>query len=248
MGREMASAFARWCALTVVTVQPNLVAVADLNPATLEWFKIIPTATQFTTDYHELLANSEVEGVYVAVPHHLHEIRYCDVLAAGKDLFAEKPFGIDLASAYGICSVVKCSGRFVGCSSEMPFFSGAQRAIAPVRSGKMGRVFEVVSGFHHSTIWTPPNKRTGNGSVHPAVKSVSWAISACTPATFHCDLAGNISDFLPCCRKVLTTTQQRWRHDRLRYMGIRPHPLMGEHQRTGSTLGLKIKRLALGET
>lgn len=151
MGREMASAFARWCALIDVTVQPRLVAVADLNPATLDWFKAIPTATQLVTDYKTLLANPDVEVVYVAVPHNLHERLYCDVLAAGKDLFAEKPFGIDLASARRILGAVEKSRRFVRCSSEMPFFPGGQRAFALARSGQIGRVLEVVSGFHHSS-------------------------------------------------------------------------------------------------
>ncbi len=173
MGREMASAFARWCALTDVTVTPRLVAVADLNPATLEWFKNIPSATLLVTDYQDLLANPEVEVVYVAVPHNLHEQIYSDVLAAGKDLFAEKPFGIDLASARRITEAAKSSGRFVRCSSEMPFFPGAQRALTVVRSGEIGRVLEVVSGFHHSSDldptkpanWKRSNATCGEGGV-----------------------------------------------------------------------------------
>jgi predicted dehydrogenase len=68
MGREMASAFARWCALTDVTVRPVLTAVADLNPATLSWFDCIPSCAQKTTDYKALLANPDVDVVYVAVP------------------------------------------------------------------------------------------------------------------------------------------------------------------------------------
>lgn len=155
MGREMASAFARWCALSDVTTQPRLVAVADLNPATLEWFKAIPTATQLTTDYRELLANPEVEVVYVAVPHNLHQALYLDVLAAGKDLFAEKPFGIDLTAARAIKEAAEASGRFVRCSSEMPFFPGAQRAFALAQENKLGRILEVVSGFHHSSDLDP---------------------------------------------------------------------------------------------
>lgn len=155
MGREIASAFARWCALTDISVQPRLVAVADLNPATHEWFKNIPTVTQCVTDYHALLTNPEVEIVYAAVPHHLHEKIYCDVLAAGKDLFAEKPFGIDLASARRIYNAVKTSGCFVRCSSEMPFFPGAQRAFMFAKSGQIGRVLEVISGFHHSSDLDP---------------------------------------------------------------------------------------------
>jgi predicted dehydrogenase len=155
MGREMASAFARWCALTDVTVQPVLVAVADLNPATLEWFERIPSCTQMTTDYKALLANPAVDVVYVAVPHHLHETIYRDVLAAGKDLLAEKPFGIDLASARRILAEVQRSGRFVRCSSEMPFFPGAQRAVEIARSGGLGRVLEITCGFHHSSDLDP---------------------------------------------------------------------------------------------
>lgn len=155
MGREMASAFARWCALVDMPVRPVLTAVADLNPTTLSWFDRIPSCSQKTTRYHELLANPEVDVVYVAVPHDLHEKVYLDVLAAGKDLFAEKPFGIDLGAATRILEAVRTSGRFVRCSSEMPFFPGAQRAFEIARDGGIGRILEVVSGFHHSSDLDP---------------------------------------------------------------------------------------------
>ena len=120
MGREMASAYARWCALVDIPVRPVLKGVADLNPATLAWFDAIPGCDLRVTDYHELLASPQIDVVYVAVPHDLHEKIYLDVLAAGKDLLAEKPFGIDLAAARRIHDAVKSSGRFVRCSSEMP--------------------------------------------------------------------------------------------------------------------------------
>lgn len=155
MGREMASAFARWCALTDVTVQPKLVAVADLNPAALDWFRNVPGVSQLTADYKELLSNPEVEVVYVAVPHDQHERIYIEVLQAGKDLFAEKPFGVDLDAARRILDAIKSTGRFVRCSSEFPFMPGAQRAFEAARSGKLGRVLEVVSGFHHSSDLDP---------------------------------------------------------------------------------------------
>lgn len=155
MGREMASAFARWCALVDLPVRPVLTAVADLNPTTLSWFDRIPSCRQKTTSYRELLANPEVEVVYVAVPHDLHEKVYLDVLAAGKDLFAEKPFGIDLGAATRIMEAVRTSGHFVRCSSEMPFFPGAQRAFEIARDGGIGRILEVVSGFHHSSDLDP---------------------------------------------------------------------------------------------
>src|SRR6476620_9823649 len=99
MGREMASAFGRWCALLDMPVAPELVAVADLMEPAREWFRRIPSVRLLTADYHEMLKDPVIDVIYAAVPHNLHERIYLDVLAAGKDLFAEKPFGIDLASA-----------------------------------------------------------------------------------------------------------------------------------------------------
>ena len=100
-------------------------------------------------------ALAEVDVVYVAVPHNLHEKLYLDVLKAGKDLLAEKPFGIDLKAARAIHEAVKESGRFVRCSSEFPFLPGAQRVIQAVQSGKLGRSMEIRSGFWHASDMDP---------------------------------------------------------------------------------------------
>lgn len=155
MGREMASAFARWCALEDMPVRPELVAVADLSPQVLQWFERIPSVRLRTADHRELLADPEIGVVYVAVPHHLHEALYTDVLEAGKDLFAEKPFGVDLAAAEKIVAAIDRTGRFCRCSSEFPFLPGAQRALALARAGELGRLLEVRSGFNHSSDLDP---------------------------------------------------------------------------------------------
>lgn len=155
MGREVASALGRWHALTDVPVQAELVAVCDLAEPQREWFRRVKSVRLITADYHELLASSDVDVVYVAVPHQLHERIYLDVLDAGKDLFAEKPFGIDLAAAQNIAARVASSGRFVRCSSEFPFLPGAWRAYQTARSGGFGRLLEVRSGFWHSSDLDP---------------------------------------------------------------------------------------------
>lgn len=153
MGREIASGFARWAAMTDVTVEPRLVGVADVNPGALEWFD--DGRTLVTPDYRRLLDRADVEVLYVAVPHNLHAQVYRDVLEAGKDLLAEKPFGIDLTAAEQIAVTAHSTGRFVRCSSEFPFLPGAQRAIQAARSGQLGRVLEVIAGFYHSSDLDP---------------------------------------------------------------------------------------------
>lgn len=155
MGREVANALARWFVLDNFPVRAELAAVCDVQPKLLEWFKQVPTVRQLTTDYHELLRNPDVDVVYVAVPHQLHEQVYLDVLAAGKDMFAEKPFGIDLGSARRIAAAVEKSGRFVRVSSEFPFLPGAQRAFALARSGALGKLIEVRVGYLHSSDLDP---------------------------------------------------------------------------------------------
>ena len=155
MGREVASALARWFVLADHPVRAELVAVCDLSDPAREWFRQVPTVRLLTADHHELLADPQVDVVYVAVPHHLHETLYLDVLNAGKDLFAEKPFGIDLAAARRVAEAAARSGRFVRCSSEFPFLPGAQRAYQAAREDRFGTLLEIHSGFHHSSDLDP---------------------------------------------------------------------------------------------
>ncbi len=155
MGREVASAFGRWFALLDCPVRPELVGVCDVNAAALDWFHSVPGVKYFDSDYRILLAREDVDVVYVAVPHHLHESIYLEVLRAGKDLLAEKPFGIDLAAARRIRDEAVRLGRFVRVSSEFPFLPGAQRAYQLACSGALGRLLEVRCSFLHSSDLDP---------------------------------------------------------------------------------------------
>lgn len=155
MGREVASACGRWFSLNDPTVNVELKAVCDINEKTLAWYKRIPTVTLLTTDYKELLASPDVEVVYVAIPHNLHKDYYLEVLRAGKDLLAEKPFGIDLSAAIAIADEGCKLNRFVRCSSEMPFFPGPQRVVAEILSGRLGQIIEINAGFYHSSDMDP---------------------------------------------------------------------------------------------
>jgi len=155
MGREAASAFGRWYALLDCPVTPELVGVCDVDARALDWFRRVPTVRHFETDHRALLAHGEIDVVYVAVPHHLHESLYADVLRSGKDLLAEKPFGIDLGAARRIRDLATQLGRFVRVSSEFPFLPGAQRAIAFAQEGRLGRPLGARFAFHHASDLDP---------------------------------------------------------------------------------------------
>lgn len=153
MGREFASAAARWMHLTGVEARPEIVALCDKNPAIYPWYKDnLPAIKQITDDYKAVLANKDVDAVYIAVPHNLHQELYCAAIEAGKHLMGEKPFGIDKAANDVILATIhKHPNVFVRCSSESPFFPAMQRLCDLIDSNAFGRILEVNTGFLHSS-------------------------------------------------------------------------------------------------
>jgi len=152
MGRELAAAIGRWAALEDHPVQPRLEAVCDTSAEARAWFERIDSVRLLTGDRRALLEDPELDVLYLAVPHHLHEELYLEAIAAGKDFLGEKPFGIDLAAARRIVAALEASpGVFARCSSEMPYFPGAQLAYETIRSGALGEPIEVEHAFLHSS-------------------------------------------------------------------------------------------------
>ncbi len=157
MGREFASASARWCHLLDIDAKPEIVAISDVNEKIFEWYKKnFPSIKQMTSDYKELLANDEVQAIYCAVPHNLHQQIYCDVISSGKHLLGEKPFGIDKAANDAISDCIKeHPDVFVRCSSEFPFYPAVQRICKMIEEQAFGTIIEVNTGFLHSSDLNP---------------------------------------------------------------------------------------------
>jgi predicted dehydrogenase len=157
MGKEFASAAARWCHLTDIDAEPRIVAVCDPNSDAAEWFRNqVPGIERTYTDYRELLADPSIEAIYCAVPHNLHERLYADIVRAGKHLLGEKPFGIDKeANAEIQAALAERPDVLVRCSSEFPFYPGAQQIVKWVEEGRFGRIIEVEAGFWHSSDLDP---------------------------------------------------------------------------------------------
>ncbi len=157
MGREFASAAARWAHLLEMDVKPEIVAVCDTNPKLMEWFSgNFEGVKQSTTDYKALLENPDVDAVYCAVPHNLHQDLYIAIIRAGKHLLGEKPFGMNLEQNMAILAELENHPELiVRCSSEFPFFPAAQKIVNMALEQKFGRIIEVEAGFHHSSDLDP---------------------------------------------------------------------------------------------
>lgn len=153
MGREVVSAVSRWCHLLDCKARPVIGGICNLDPAANQWYRDnFGGGTPITEDYRQLLADPGIDAVYCAVPHHLHGKFYSDIIAAGKHLLGEKPFGIDLADNRKIQdAAAKHPEVLVRCSSEFPFFPAVQEIGRLWEAGAFGDLIEMNASFQHSS-------------------------------------------------------------------------------------------------
>ena len=157
MGKEFAGAVGRWYHLEDECAKPEIIAICDTNEASLTWFKERISTIKYTySDYHELLANDEVDAVYCAVPHVLHGQIYVDIIESGKHFMGEKPFGMDMEQNNKIIDAInRHPESVIRCASEFPFYPACQMMINYIKEGKTGRILEVRTGFCHSSDMNP---------------------------------------------------------------------------------------------
>ncbi len=153
MGKEFASAAARWCHFTEAIARPEIVGVCDFSDAAMDWFSDNFDSVVFRTkDYKELLKREDIDAIYCALPHNLHGQVYSDIINAGKHLLGEKPFGIDQAANAQIMEAIKNHPEVVvRCASEFPYYPACQQLIKWIKEGKFGQIIEVRTGFFHSS-------------------------------------------------------------------------------------------------
>ena len=70
----------------------NIRAVADIDP---EKLKLAPESAKKYSDYHDLLADPNVEWVIISIPNDLHEEAAVAAADAGKNLIVEKPCALN---------------------------------------------------------------------------------------------------------------------------------------------------------
>ena len=66
-----------------------------------------------TRSYKEILDDKNIEAVVVAVPDHWHKQITVDALAAGKDVYCEKPMSHSIAEGEAMARAVEASKNFV---------------------------------------------------------------------------------------------------------------------------------------
>src|SRR5260221_7986789 len=119
-----------------------LAAAYDLNPALAQ-----DVAERFGARAHAsleaLLADGNVQAVYIAVPHHQLAPLAAQALRAGKHALVEKPIALSLAEADALIALAEVAGLGLGVNYDLRQSAQAQQARALVRAGAIGEIFAV---------------------------------------------------------------------------------------------------------
>ncbi len=97
--------------------------------------------------YAALAGDPEVDIVYVATPHALHEDNSVLCLDAGKAVLCEKPFTINRAQSENVIRAAAKNGRFLMEAMWTRFIPAVQQAAAWIRDGAIGDVRMVQASF-----------------------------------------------------------------------------------------------------
>src|SRR5271156_6237341 len=137
----------------------EIVAVSDVYGPRRDEVKARVAATAATTthlDYHEVLAK-DMDAVLIAAPDHWHVRMACDALAAGKDVYLEKPVTHTLEEGAPLIRAVRSSKQILQCGMQQRSWSHFRNAVDLIQGGSLGRVTQVRTYWwqNYNTNWVP---------------------------------------------------------------------------------------------
>lgn len=129
-----------------VADRAQIVAMADVSPDAMQARMAQLGATvKSYRDYHELLADPEVDAVDISLPHHLHREAIVAAAQAGKHLMTEKPLCLSLDEANDIAAAVKQAGITMMAAHNQLFFPAVQQAKQMIMKGDLGQIYMIHS-------------------------------------------------------------------------------------------------------
>jgi xylose dehydrogenase (NAD/NADP) len=101
--------------------------------------------------YEELLANPQIEAVYIPLPNHLHSEWTLRAIEAGKHVLCEKPLALNAAEAKAMVQAARARGVFLMEAFMYRFHPRSRRIKSLVEQGAIGdpRLIRTAFCFRH---------------------------------------------------------------------------------------------------
>lgn len=105
------------------------------------------------TDFRELIARKDINGVVIATPDHWHALNVIAAARAGKDIYCEKPLSLTIGEARAMVNAVRRNKRICQTGSMQRSSHEFLKACTLVRNGLIGRVKTVIIGVGAPSQW-----------------------------------------------------------------------------------------------
>lgn len=137
---------------------PNaeIVALCDnYKPHLDEAAALCPNAKTYS-DYHEVLASSEIQGILIATPLFEHARITIDGLNAGKHVFCEKSMARTLNECKAMYDAYKQTGKVLYIGQQRLFDPKYIKALEMVHNGTIGEVVGIRNFWYRNNDWRRP--------------------------------------------------------------------------------------------
>ena len=138
----------------------EIVAVCDVYEPRRQQAKeqFAPQANDYV-DYRQVLERNDIDAVVIASPDRWHVPMTIDAVAAGKDVYVEKPVTYSLDEGPKLTKAVRDSGRVVQIGMQQRSWEHFQTAADMVQSGKIGKVTLVRTYWFQNYLKRGPSPR-----------------------------------------------------------------------------------------
>jgi predicted dehydrogenase len=149
----------------------EVVAICDRNTGRREAFAREYGVPRTYAEASELLADKDIQGVYVALPNVFHVPVSKAALEAGKHVILEKPFAMNYAEAAQLQEVIKSSGKVFTLGMNQRFNQDSQKIKTLAEQGYFGDIYHAKaywrrrSGIPKKGTWFGSSKMAGGGCI-----------------------------------------------------------------------------------
>lgn len=119
----------------------QMTALADVyGPRLLQAAEITGPGVAMVSDYRRLLDSHEIDAVLIATPDHWHKAITLDAIAAGKDVYVEKPVSHTIEEGVELVRVIEASKQVVQTGTQQRSWEHWILGKQIIDSGKLGQI------------------------------------------------------------------------------------------------------------
>ena len=126
------------------------------------------TAIEGYEDYRRVLDRKDVDAVHIATPDHWHCQMLVDAMAAGKDVYLEKPLSNTVERAVEALRAYRDGTRVVQFGTQQRSGAHFQEAAKIIQEGQLGKITHAVIQFPGSGYGTAPEPEV------PVPQGLNW--------------------------------------------------------------------------